>query len=80
MDGDSRSVRYVHMKVYIYDASVEKKSQLIFSLLFTYPYAQRLHQDGPDNNAYYHELFLRGKLSLVGAMSRLVSPGKRLPW
>lgn len=79
MDGDSRSVRYVHMKVYVYDASVGKNLNSC-SLLFTYPYAQRLHQDGPDNNAYYHELFLRGKLSLVGAMSRLVSPGKRLPW
>ena len=78
MDGDSRSVR-VHMKVYAYDASIVKKIQLMFSVVHI-PYAQRLHQDGPDNNAYYHELFLRGKLSLVGAMSRLVSPGKRLPW
>ena len=57
-----------------------KKISTHFLSVVHIPYAQRLHQDGPDNNAYYHELFLRGKLSLVGAMSRLVSPGKRLPW
>ena len=40
---------------------------------------QRLYRDGPDRDAYYHELFLRGKPELVAAMTRVVSPGKRKP-
>ena len=40
--------------------------------------AQRLAKKGPDHNAYYHPLFLRGKHELTGAMTRLVNPGRRL--
>ena len=47
--------------------------------LHVYTHTQRLCRDGPDHEAYYHELFLRGKPELVAAMTRLVSPGKRSP-
>ena len=40
---------------------------------------QRLLQEGPDENSYYHELFLQGKLELTSIMARLINPGKRLP-
>jgi len=40
---------------------------------------KRLVREGPDENAYYHELFLRGRHELTSAMSRLISPGKRTP-
>ncbi|KAL9182496.1 hypothetical protein ACHAXT_013148 [Thalassiosira profunda] len=40
---------------------------------------KRLYSAGPDQNAYYHELFLRGKIELTMAMSRPVNPGRRLP-
>jgi len=40
---------------------------------------KRLVREGPDENAYYHELFLRGRPELTAAMTRLISPGKRLP-
>ncbi|KAL3789722.1 hypothetical protein ACHAW5_009983 [Stephanodiscus triporus] len=39
---------------------------------------KRLAKEGPDHNAYYHPLFLRGKLELTSAMTRLVNPGRRL--
>lgn len=40
---------------------------------------KRLVGEGPDQNAYYHELFLFGRPELTRAMTRLVNPGKRLP-
>ncbi|KAL7523899.1 hypothetical protein ACHAWF_000733 [Thalassiosira exigua] len=40
---------------------------------------KRLCGEGRDRNAYYHELFLRGLPELTSAITRLRSPGKRLP-
>ena len=42
-------------------------------------FTQRLLREGPDQNAYYHELFLCGRPEVTSAMTRLISPGKRLP-
>ena len=40
---------------------------------------KRLQREGADCKSYYHECFLRGRPDLVRYMTRLVTPGKRLP-
>ena len=48
-------------------------------IIITFASPQRLWREGPDQKAYYHELFLHGRPELTSAMSRLINPGKRLP-